>query len=113
MQRLGDVYYSPCMHVTYLVTQDSTGNVEIEEGMNMQLSHVMKALRDPNAEVRAAAAWGACELLTTWWELLPGQAISRIMVLLQDTVFDGDSPKVRMAVLEGLTVLVENPLVRI
>lgn len=78
----------------------------------MQLAHVMKALRDPNAEVRAAAAWGACELLTTWWELLPGQAISRIMVLLQDTAFDGDAPKVRMAVLEGLAVLVENPLVR-
>jgi len=78
----------------------------------MQLTHVMKTLRDPNAQVRAAAAWGACELLTTWWELLPGQAISRIMVLLQDTAFDGDAPKVRMALLEGLAVLVENPLVR-
>lgn len=77
----------------------------------MQLTHVMKALRDPNADVRAAAAWGSCELLTSWWELLPGQAISRIMVLLQDTAFDADAPKVRMALIEGLGMLVDNPLV--
>eukprot|EP00892_Ulva_mutabilis_P008376 jgi/Ulvmu1/5910/UM026_0032.1 len=90
--------------------QGATGNAETEESINMQLTHVMKALRDPNAEVRAAASWGACELLTSWWELLPEQAISRILILMQETAFDADAPKVRMAVIEGLSLLVDNPL---
>lgn len=79
----------------------------------MQLTHVVKALRDPAPAVRAAAAAGACRLLASWWELLPAQAITKLMVLLQETALDAGSPSVPIALMDGLSELVTNPLARV
>jgi condensin-2 complex subunit G2 len=89
----------------------SMGNQAIEELLTMQLTQAMKALRDPSPKVREAAASGACHMLTTWWELLPHQASSKLMVLLQESAFDSGAPRVRIALLIGLKDLVNNPLV--
>lgn len=88
------------------------GNQAIEELLTMQLTQATKALRDPMPTVRVTAVAGACEMLTTWWEFLPPQAITKLMVLLQDSAFDSAAPRVRTALLVGLKDLVNNPLVR-
>ena len=87
-------------------------NQTVEELLTMQLTRAMKALRDPVPTVREAAVSGNCGMLSTWWELLPAQAITKLMVLLQGSAFDGAAPRVRTALLVGLKDLVNNPLVR-
>lgn len=73
-------------------------------------------MKDTDPTIRKQVAGGACSLLFKWWELLTGfggsQLIGKLMTLLQFAAFDSESPKTRVAVLEGLTILVENPLVR-
>jgi hypothetical protein len=88
------------------------GKQAIEEHLTMQLTHMMKALRDPMPAVRVTAVAGACSMLATWWELLPAQAITKLMILLQESATDSASPRVRTTLLAGLKDLVDNPLVR-
>lgn len=81
----------------------------------MQVTRIAAAMRDTDPTIRTQVAAGACVLLSRWWELLTnfgGQLIPKLMTLLQLSAFDSESPKTRVAVLEGLTLLVENPLVR-
>ena len=80
--------------------------------LNMQLTHVLKAMRDPEPDVRLTATAGACSALNLWWAFMPAQTISKFFALLQQNAFDGAAPAVRKAVLVGLQDLVDNPLVR-
>lgn len=87
----------------------------LEQTVTMQVTRIANAMRDTDHTIRTQVAAGACVLLSKWWELLMncgGQLIGKLMALLKGSACDSDSPKTRVAVLEGLAVLVENPLVR-
>jgi hypothetical protein len=100
------------LDMIHQVQDANLGNQETEKQLTMQLTKVMTALRDPSAIVRITAVTGACNMLTTWWELLPAQAMTKILILLQDNAHDSVSPRARIALLLGVRELVDNPLVR-
>jgi hypothetical protein len=95
--------------------QDGKADKEVmEDTVTMQVTRISNAFRDTDPIIRKQVAVGACMLLTKWWELLTnfgGQLIGKLMALLKYAAFDAESPKTRVAVLEGLALLVENPLV--
>lgn len=94
-------------------TQDpNSGNEATELRITMQLTHIMRALKDPSPTVRQTAVSGACLLLSTLWELLPARSITQLTVLLQACAFDAAAPSVRVALLLGIADLVNNPMVR-
>lgn len=100
-----------------MVVQDGkSGDKEaLEATVTMQVTKIANALRDTDPSIRKLAAAGACELLLKYWELFTqfsGQLIGKLMALLKFSAFDAESPKTRVAVLEGLASLVQNPLVR-
>lgn len=99
-----------------MVVQDgrSADKEVLEETVTMQVTRIANALRDTDPAIRKQVAAGACALLSKWWELLTnfgGQLIGKLMALLKYSAFDSESPKTRVAVLEGLALLVQNPLV--
>ena len=80
----------------------------------MQGTKIGNALRDVDPAIRKQSAVGTCILLSRFWELLAhagGQLIAKLMALLKGLAFDKEDPKIRVAVLEGLTVLSMNPMV--
>ena len=86
----------------------------LEETVTMQVTRIAAAMRDTDPAIRKQVAAGACLLLSRWWELLTnfgGQLIGKLMALLKGSAFDAESPKTRLAVVEGMALLVENPLV--
>eukprot|EP00884_Botryococcus_braunii_P013107 jgi/Botrbrau1/21798/Bobra.0190s0023.1 len=92
--------------------QDPTAMVEdVDELLNRQFGSITAALADPTPSVRAAAAKGVCALLDQFWELIPANvSVPYLKRLTEELAYDGASPAVRASVLEGLAVLVQNPM---
>jgi hypothetical protein len=96
------------------VQDGQSGKEGAAEAVTFQITKIIQALHDHSPQVRAAVAWGACQLMSKWWEFLwdnDVQTISRLTATLLANAFDADCTKSRVAVLEGLAVLVENPMV--
>ncbi|KAI8470384.1 MAG: condensin II non structural maintenance of chromosomes subunit-domain-containing protein [Monoraphidium minutum] len=96
------------MDVFPLVDPEATEQ-EQDEGLTRQLAAAADALADPAPAVRAAAAPGVCALLDTYWEIIPSATTAAFVAKLADQLaFDAAAPGVRVAVLEGLRLLVDN-----
>lgn len=66
-------------------------------------------MADDAPAVRAVAASAICKLLNQYWEMLPSATISLYIQRLTDQLaFDAAAPAVRVAVLEGLSLLIDN-----
>lgn len=85
------------------------GEREQDASLSRQLAAVADALVDPAPAVRAAAAPGCCALLDLYWEIIPSATTAAFVARLTDQLaFDAAAPGVRVAVLEGLRLLVDN-----
>eukprot|EP01117_Protostelium_nocturnum_P013458 TRINITY_DN5020_c0_g1_i1.p1 TRINITY_DN5020_c0_g1~~TRINITY_DN5020_c0_g1_i1.p1 ORF type:complete len:1201 (+),score=436.93 TRINITY_DN5020_c0_g1_i1:35-3637(+) len=84
---------------------------EIDEWMQKQFTLLQELLFDDSDKVRASSIHGICRIMSVWWELIPEQSI-RILLhnLLGKLINDKSSNLVRIAVLEGITFLLDNHL---
>ncbi|KAL0037621.1 hypothetical protein WJX77_005190 [Trebouxia sp. C0004] len=92
--------------------QDTSSSAEeSDELLQQQFEELSKGLRDEAPAVRITAASGICALLNTYWELIPSAITAAYLKHLTDEVaYDSTSPGVRLAAVQGLTGLVDNPL---
>ncbi|KAL0041759.1 hypothetical protein WJX79_003625 [Trebouxia sp. C0005] len=92
--------------------QDTSASAEeSDELLQRQFEGLSKGLQDDAPAVRITAASGICALLNTYWELMPAGITAAYLKHLTDEVaYDSSSPGVRLAAVQGLTGLVDNPL---
>ncbi|XP_013379950.1 condensin-2 complex subunit G2-like [Lingula anatina] len=92
--------------------QNPEDNVEeIDRLMQKQFDMLQTLLEDPCPVVRATTIHGVCRICCTFWELIPSQTIAGLVQsLVQDLAWDAASSDVRVAVLKGLTFLLDNHL---
>ncbi|KAF5833222.1 condensin II non structural maintenance of chromosomes subunit-domain-containing protein [Dunaliella salina] len=83
---------------------------EQDELMTQQFAALSECMADECPLVRAAAVAGAAQVLNKYWEIIPAAATATFVAKLTgDLAYDMSWPSVRVAVLEGLTLLVDNP----
>ncbi|CAK9229150.1 unnamed protein product [Sphagnum troendelagicum] len=92
--------------------QDPDACKEEKEAMlEKQFNLFEKLLLDVSPEVRSVAVEGVCRILRLFWEIVPSSAaVKYLSKLVEDMAWDLSSPTVRLAVLQGLVYLLENPL---
>ena len=92
--------------------QDPDEDVEETDALlSRQMGHLRRLMEDDSPAVRAAAAEGACRVLNAYWELIPARTTASILdALVNDTARDASAVSVRVAALEGLARLVDNPM---
>ena len=92
--------------------QDPYEDVEETDALlSRQMGHLRRLMEDDSPAVRAAAAEGACRVLNAYWELIPARTTASILdALVNDTARDASAVSVRVAALEGLARLVDNPM---
>lgn len=86
-------------------------NEQTDARMTDQFASITAALRDPIPNVRMAAVQGVYRILGVYWELIPAPVTAGYLkILTGELAFDGASPAVRHAVVQGISTLVDNPL---
>ncbi|KAF7456506.1 Condensin-2 complex subunit G2 [Cryptosporidium felis] len=79
--------------------------------MERQFSLFQNLLLDNHSDVRVAAINAVCRILTLYWEITPVERICDILdTLISKCIEDKQSPDVRIAVVNGINVLINNPL---
>lgn len=94
------------------VQDPAAGKEATELRLNMQLTHVLKALKDTSPAVRHVAVAGACAVLSRFWEVIPVQVVAKLATSLQLCAADAASPAVRAAVATSVADLTDNANVR-
>lgn len=88
-----------------------TTAAEADVILQRQFDLLSSLLKDDDHRVRAAAASGVCYILREYWEALPSQTTHRILSYVVGTLGqDSSSPSVRLAVISGLSQVLEQPL---
>ncbi|PNH03936.1 Condensin-2 complex subunit G2 [Tetrabaena socialis] len=84
-------------------------SAEVNARLTQQLGLLLDSLADPCAAVREAAVAGCCHCLNLYWELIPAATSAKVIgELTGKLAFDGASRGVRLAVLRGMGLLVDN-----
>ncbi|GAB5035027.1 heat repeat domain containing protein [Nannochloropsis oceanica] len=87
------------------------GTIEAASLLQKQLDMLQALLLDPEPHVRVAAVVGVCRVLSVFWEAIPLHVTKQYITrLVGSLAFDSSSALVRLAVVEGLTELLEQPL---
>lgn len=93
-----------------LQASDSNAS-ESDAIMQKQFDLLISLLKDNDHRVRAAAASGVCHILSQYWEALPNSTTRKILSFIVGTLgFDKSSVNVRLSVVNGLNVVLEQPL---
>lgn len=92
--------------------QSSGGNAEQDERiLQKQFDLLSTLLTDSDQRVRALTALGVCHILTEYWDVLPTATTHNLLKYLVDTLaVDASCATVRLAVFQGLEVLLQQPL---
>ncbi|XP_065883679.1 condensin-2 complex subunit G2-like [Dysidea avara] len=84
---------------------------EQEEALHKQFTIMKELLEDPSVTVRVVAIKGVCRVLCYYWELVPVTVIKQLLTkLVSDLCYDVSSDAVRIAVLQGMCVIMDNLL---
>lgn len=79
--------------------------------LDNQFSILQNLLIDNSSEVRVAAIQSVCRILTLYWEITPIERIHEVLSTLSSRcIEDKNSNDVRAAVINGISVIVNNPL---
>lgn len=82
-----------------------------DEGLQRQFTIMKELLEDPSVAVRIAAITGVCRVLSYYWELVPASVIKSFLTkLIVKLCRDASSDNVRVAVLQGMCVIMDNVL---
>lgn len=85
--------------------------IEAAALLQKQLDILQSLLIDPEPHVRVAAIMGVCRILSVFWEAIPLHVTKAYITrLVGSLAFDSASALVRLAVVEGLAELLEQPL---
>ncbi|XP_002980805.2 condensin-2 complex subunit G2 [Selaginella moellendorffii] len=83
---------------------------EKEALIERQFALIEKLLLDPCPDVRSVTVEGACRILRLFWEIIPAANTAKLLTkIVNDIPSDQSSSSARLAVLEGVTYLLENP----
>ncbi|CAM9656902.1 unnamed protein product, partial [Ectocarpus sp. 13 AM-2016] len=78
--------------------------------LQQQFVALTDLLEDAHPQVRAVAGKGACRVLSVFWEMVPLDTTRALLTrVVGRLASDGSSPAVRVAAVEGLSVLLECP----
>ncbi|KAH8583613.1 phosphatase regulator like HEAT repeats containing that folds into a alpha-alpha superhelix [Cryptosporidium sp. chipmunk genotype I] len=87
----------------------SSGDYNLE--LDNQFSILQNLLIDNHSEVRVAAIQSVCRILTLYWEITPIERIHEILSILSlKCIEDKHSSNSRVAVINGINVIINNPL---
>ncbi|KAK8794669.1 hypothetical protein WA158_001650 [Blastocystis sp. Blastoise] len=76
-----------------------------------QFDILFKFLTDNTIAVRVAAIEGVCKILYLYWELVPISVSKTILkYILSQSIYDVASNSIRIAVIQGIVYLLDNPL---
>jgi hypothetical protein len=90
---------------------DESTAAEIDEILQKQFELFNTLLKDDDHRVRCVSVTGVCGVLHTYWEVLPSPVKHSVLTLLVGTLaLDGSCAAVRMAVVNGLAHLLDQPL---
>ncbi|KDO22329.1 hypothetical protein SPRG_12790 [Saprolegnia parasitica CBS 223.65] len=84
--------------------------VELDACLQRQFDAFAMLLEDAAPSVRIVAIHGICKVLSMYWELLPVDTIRKCLLKCFELAHDVTSPSVRVAVFDGLLVVLENHL---
>ncbi|KAJ7120632.1 hypothetical protein O6H91_04G021800 [Diphasiastrum complanatum] len=83
---------------------------EKEALLEKQFTLLEKLLFDASPDIRSVAVEGVCRILRLFWEIIPSASTVRLLShIVRDISKDQSSSTVRLAVLRGVTYLLENP----
>ena len=76
--------------------------------MNFQIQTFKNLLKDEVPEVRVVAIQGVCTILSRFWLIIETTDLQQFMIyIFKHLAFDMASPKVRLAVVKGITFLIQ------
>ncbi|KAG6551037.1 hypothetical protein Mapa_007270 [Marchantia paleacea] len=82
---------------------------EKEVVLEKQFGLLDKLLMDPSPDVRSVAVEVVCRILRLFWEVIPsGTTVKLLTKVVDEMAYDSSSNAVRLAVLKGVTYLLEN-----
>ena len=85
--------------------------IEFEEKLTVQFRILKDAMEDPNESVRKVAIVGTGRILRDFWEVLTIEQIAMVLdTLVERCGRDKQSVKTRQAVIESVSLIVDNPL---
>ncbi|CAB1097831.1 unnamed protein product [Ectocarpus sp. CCAP 1310/34] len=86
------------------------GAAAYDATLQQQFVALTDLLEDAHPQVRAVAGKGACRVLSVFWEMVPLDTTRALLTrVVGRLASDGSSPAVRLAAVEGLSVLLECP----
>ncbi|OQR97975.1 condensin-2 complex subunit G2 [Achlya hypogyna] len=84
--------------------------VDLDACLQRQFDAFSMLLEDLAPSVRVVAVHGICKVLSMYWELLPSDTIRKCLLKCFELSHDSSSHSVRVAVFDGLLVVLENHL---
>ncbi|XP_070175011.1 condensin-2 complex subunit G2-like [Littorina saxatilis] len=92
--------------------QDTDSNAEDSDVLiQKQFDFIQRLVTDPCPEIRALTAEGMCRILRDFLEMIPGDVVHSLLCkLLKELAWDTASPAVRVAVVKGMTAMLDNPM---
>ena len=85
--------------------------IEFEEKLTIQFRVLKDSMEDPNEAVRKCAVVGTGRILRDFWEVLTIEQIAMVLdCMAQKAGRDKKSVKTRMASIDALSLIVDNPL---
>lgn len=97
--------------ILFPLIDPSLSTREYNYELDHQFSILQNLLIDNNSEVRVAAIQSVCRILTLYWEITPIERIHEVLSTLSSRcIEDKNSNDVRAAVINGISIIVNNPL---
>ncbi|CAM9531234.1 unnamed protein product [Ectocarpus fasciculatus] len=88
----------------------AAGAASYDATLQQQFVALTDLLEDAHPQVRAVAGKGACRVLSVFWEMVPLDTTRALLTrVVGRLASDGSSPAVRLAAVEGLSLLLECP----
>lgn len=87
---------------------DATKEVE-DELLHRQFFLFDKLLMDECPDVRGVAVEGGCRILNLFWEVIPSEAITKILTKIFDDLTHDACTEVRLSTVHGIMYLLGNP----
>ena len=93
------------------VIPPDTTQIQFEEKLTTEFRVLKDSMEDPNESVRKCAVVGSGRILRDFWEVLTIEQIAMILDCIgQKTGKDKNSVKTRMATIDAISLIVDNPL---
>ncbi|XP_064397126.1 condensin-2 complex subunit G2-like isoform X2 [Halichondria panicea] len=89
---------------------DSTRE-EIDGVMQKQFDGMIDLLGDASVMVRVSAVMGVCRVLSYYWEMIPAPVVKALISrMVKELAWDSAAVNVRVAVVQGMCLILENRL---